>query len=672
VEKIEAKMGIRLVRYPYAKVEEWRERLEAVWNPSRNEPLRPLSREEQAFIANERLMSMLDFRYWVERYWTVEIDGVMGGGIGPMRLGESQEILLRIIAKAQEEEADKVKRGETADGILIADHKARQVWHTALCRALCMHRATQIPNSRCVAGSVDDEKIQILYDRDTLGYNHLPWYLKPNIVFNEKNEHISFGIGSKVTYMISSKKSSFGQGTQNDFGHITEVSEFFAPLQLEIDFFPTFPQSPDTLLVLESRANGRRGWWREFTELVRHGRKKRWRYCFIPWYAESRKYRRTPPPDWKPSEVAMLHAKKVYETSAEFVGKPVYLPKEQLYWWETTREEYRVSGNLSSFLTNYCATPEESFQHAGQSAFGPEVLDELRLRTRKGRPYEFSTEREEGQTITIPNCGYLRPMREQELDGDPRGIVWMYEDPQPNAQYFVGVDPTKGIVGWSRAFRTDADASTDNGVIQVIRKGRDFDTQVAEYASPIDPEDLGDIANALGRLYCGSSEDGQAMQNIEVWPGPGEPTQRRLITKYGYTNLYVPIKYANTLVPERGRNIAGWTSNQRSRRELWRLGTKHVTLGRIRLCSEALIEEMADCESDDYLWTETARARYGKHDDRVIALFLAIYAAHDWGQEVETKNVEVQTQGSADWQASDISAERLHDAWNDRLNELLE
>src|SRR5689334_972089 len=341
---------------------------------------RNLSPEEKDFIRNETLMTQCDFRYFSERYGIIELDGAYGGGLGRMKLARSQELLLDKIAKLQEEQTEQYERGEPVDGILICDHKARQVFHTQLARMLMLHRCTRFSNQRCAAISVDEEKVGELYRRDKIIFDNLPWFLRPDMVFDKKNEHLQWVTGARVEYFQNNKKSSLGQGKQFDFGHATELSEYENPNAMDIDFFPTLPQSPNTLCILESRANGRGNWWHHFSEKCRQGRKSRWTYVFIPWYSESRKYRRTPPPMWQPSEVALLHAKMVYDTSPEFMqGHAVVLSQEQLYWWESTRREYADDGKLNFFLTNYCAIPDESFQHSNMSAFSTEVIERMRL-----------------------------------------------------------------------------------------------------------------------------------------------------------------------------------------------------------------------------------------------------------------------------------------------------
>jgi len=60
------------------------------------------------------------------------------------------------------------------------------------------------------------------------------------------------------------------------------------------------------------------------------------------------------------------------------VGHQVMLTREQLYWWESTREEYAGKGELAFFLTNYAGTLEESFQHSASSIFPIELIDHYR------------------------------------------------------------------------------------------------------------------------------------------------------------------------------------------------------------------------------------------------------------------------------------------------------
>ena len=51
---------------------------------------------------------------------------------------------------------------------------------------------------------------------------------------------------------------------------------------------------------------------------------------------------------------------------------------------------------------------------------------------------------------------------------------------------------------------------------------------------------------------------------------------------------------------------------------------------------------------------------------------MAIWAAHDWSYQVEDLKVEVSTTKQPDWQRSDISYEKMLDAWADKFAEIQE
>jgi len=268
------------------------------------------------------------------------------------------------------------------------------------------------------------------------------------------------------------------------------------------------------------------------------------------------------------------------------------------------------------------------------------------------------------EALTLGKLGDLIPMK--NLDRDPRGIVFIHEPPNPSSTYFMGVDPSKGITGWSRELRSRDDLRVDNAAIEIVKKskGDEPDLQVCEYAAPIDPYDLAVYVNALGRMYGGNEEDGQCLCIPEVWPGPGLPTLRELINRFGYTNIYV-WRYVDSLRPKLTTNL-GWTSTEKTVRDLWIRGTRHIVQERINLFSLPLIEEMTDCEEDPIKMM--GKAIYGKHDDRVRALLLAIWAAHDWSLEVETlPTSDLSLQPKVNWQASDISIDRMNEEWNDQF-----
>jgi hypothetical protein len=243
---------------------------------------------------------------------------------------------------------------------------------------------------RCFCASIDDSKVHELYKRDKIVYDNLPWFLKPAYQYDVKDAYFSTEkLHSTMSYQKASQESGLGTGQQYDVGHLTEVSQWDNPERIRLDFFDTLPLSPYTLAVLESVPLGRGNWWHDFTEEVRRGEHRRWHWIFVPSYIIGNKYSAIPPPDWNPSQHTIDHAKLVAETSMAMVGYKVELTKEQCFWFETERMSAQKGGELNLFLTNHAPTPEQSFQHSGQSAFEIDLMDTLRTRARKGVPYQF-------------------------------------------------------------------------------------------------------------------------------------------------------------------------------------------------------------------------------------------------------------------------------------------
>ena len=275
----------------------------------------------------------------------------------------------------------------------------------------------------------------------------------------------------------------------------------------------------------------------------------------------------------------------------------------------------------------------------------------------------------------LPNCGSINPLdvdSQDHLDIDPRGLIKLWEPPKSRARYVMGVDASAGILHWSRQHRNDEDLTTDNGAIEVIRCGDGQlhpDVQVAEYAAPIDAEDLADVAALLGRLYAGNSEYEEALCIIEIWPGPGLLTQRRMINHYGYTHLF-RWEYLDSIVPK-ATNTLGWSSNTKTLQMLWSRFSRHIGKNLLKVRSQHLMDELADLQ---HIPGKTFPQPAGEmaHDDRVRAMAQAIWAAHDWAlaENIPDRQHVERNSKTASWQASDMSLEGMMDAWEDRFQQI--
>ena len=378
-----------LIRYPVDLCAAMTDSLAQVPHPKTGAPTRRLTPEEDAFLANERLLVAIDWRYAAERYHHINSEGQGLKRLFP--LWESQELLLRELARIQDH---RVATGHP-DGILINVLKSRQLGFSTLGASLVMHRVTTQTHVRALlASDVPDnsgsEGLFGMYERILA---NLPWWLKPKEQFHTKNQHVIFESGSAI--LVESGKSMKGGlqdkgGSKGQLGrsktfstlHLTELSTWENPEQIDDSLMPAVPRSPRTLAIKESTAKGRHNWHHEDWLAGERGR-GRWTNVFVPWFAEETKYWLPAPVEWTPSLSTLEHARKVEAEGPRWLHRPVTLSRNQLYWYEETRAFYQEKGQLSKFLEEYAADPTSCFQHSGRSVF---TLDQLQYLETLARP----------------------------------------------------------------------------------------------------------------------------------------------------------------------------------------------------------------------------------------------------------------------------------------------
>lgn len=379
----------QLVRIPVTHCHAMKKALDQLWDPEKRERIRPLSQDETAFVANEQLLCAIDYRYAAERYIWINYEGQ---ALKPMYpLWESQELILQALARQELLHWQQ----RHPDGLLFNILKGRQLGASTLVQSLLAHRCLTHSHVRTLIASdvPQNSGSEGLFGMLELVVEHWPWWLKPVERFHTKNRHIMWANGSRV--VVESGKSMKGAlqeegGEKGNLGrsktysaaHLSEITTWERPDQINSSLLPAIPQSPRTLCGRESTAMGRLNYWHEEWNLAAAGEDPRFFNIFIPFYAESSKYWLPCPDGWVPSDDTLAFARRAQTEGPKYMHRPVVLRKEQLRWYELQKHAAVKRDELYRFLSEYPAEPEEAFQNSGRSIFSIETLSRLQQQAR--------------------------------------------------------------------------------------------------------------------------------------------------------------------------------------------------------------------------------------------------------------------------------------------------
>lgn len=370
---------------------EWEIRLSSVFD-KHGVVCRQLTEEEDRFITTERLLGKIDYAYWAERYDTINIAGQTLGRLYP--LWESQRLILDEIGRIQKERHDT----NHPDGIILDILKARQLGASTLTSSILKHRLTTHANTFGLLASDVPDNSAYLYDMFERGIDHLPWWMKPSITEQVKNDEMVFGTGSRIFVgaskstrgadkadrsSLEGKKGQLGRGKTISIYHLSELATWTNPSQIDTAFDPGVPYTPLTFGVRESTAQGwgPKNWWYNDFQFAKRGL-GRTRAIFIPWYAEPSKYWLPVPEGWEPSADTIAHARRAEEYGPRWMHRAVALTREQLCWYQTARQQADEKDLLEAFLQEFPSDDEEAFQMSGRSIFKTKVRERVKSQSR--------------------------------------------------------------------------------------------------------------------------------------------------------------------------------------------------------------------------------------------------------------------------------------------------
>lgn len=193
-----------------------------------------------------------------------------------------------------------------------------------------------------------------------------------------------------------------------------------------------------------------------------------------------------------------------------------------------------------------------------------------------------------------------------------RLLVW--EAWEAGESYAIGVDPAEGV-------------GQDRSVCEVIKIGNLHhpDVQVAEFTCDfLDPIFFADIVNIVGRFYH-DDEGSEAFATIECNAPCGDTLVNDLRSRLDYGNLFIWKAYDR--ITNMYTNKYGWWTNKTTRPKIIARGLHAFSQKDLIVHSTYLLDEMADFERDHFI--AKAKAKHGRHDDRIMALLIGYWGAHD-------------------------------------------
>lgn len=410
--------------------------------------------------------------------------------------------------------------------------------------------------------------------------------------------------------------------------HLSEYAFYRDARTLCTGLLQSVPDDPDTMVVIESTANGVGGdFYQKWQEANDPSSGSEWRPFFFAWW-EHPEYSR-PIADKAAFQASLTKEEQELKTRFN-------LRLEQLHWrrW-AIRNKCQNSPDV--FKQEYPSFPEEAFLFSGRPRFSHVSLSKMPAARRS-----HEEAREAGIVgELVEEVDGPKPRIIFEPDPERRGALTLYKRPQPGRLYSFGIDVAEGIDANEDQL---GNADPDYSVACVL----DLDTgeQVAKLRGRIEPAPFAEYIDVLARWY-GHLRDAQHLDPrtssflVPEANGPGIALLEALL-RLGYPPFMI---YHRQRSPE-----AQFSSGDST--ELQLLGWRTTAVTRVQLISflDQCIRERSILVNDPNTLLELqhfvtkangkAEAVDGGHDDEVIAAALAMKGIQAWPKDERLKLIE--------------------------------
>lgn len=452
--------------------------------------------------------------------------------------------------------------------------KARQLGLSTITEALLFLRAFIYEGTHGLVVAHEKDSSEHLFGMTHLYWETFPWRSLFSPKYLSRKEMAWQETGSTMQ-IATAKNIRAGRGRTLASLHASEVGFWDRPTELMLGLRQSVPNTADSMIVLESTANGVGNYFYQTWKAAETGDSE-YVPLFFPWWKE---------PQYTGSFARLQTKLGGLINEEERLLSRIGVSDDSLIWRRYAIRDL-CGGDINQFHQEYPTTPEEAFIVSGTNVF---PLDALR---RSFDPMEGV------------NGWLVRNGEKVEFKPDRAGPLKVFRKPSANQEwgrYYVGGDPSRATFG-------------DYACGQVINR-RTFE-QVAVYRRKIDPMTFAEELAKLGIWY---NSAGLATEN----EGPGYATIGRLI-EIDYPNLY----RRRAADKHQGKigEMYGWSTSFKTKE--WAVGflIKLLADSNLVLHDAHTFQEMRDYITLDNGGYGPADAKTG-HDDTVMAMAIACICA---------------------------------------------
>ena len=500
----------------------------------------------------------------------------------PFKLNHAQRIVMEKIKQCEKEK--KLKR------FIVL--KARQMGLSTLFEGLIFHDTANNPFRNSLIIAHEEPASVNLFNMSKLYYENLPDVIRPmkkysngkvlsfeNPTIDEKEKENNPGLRSKITIATAGSGEVGRSATINNL-HASEVAFFPDAKQTMLGLLQSVPDELNTLVVLESTANGVGDWFHEMWQKAVKGEND-FIPIFLPWFIDplyTRPFHSDEEREQFIDEINLVtydaNGNELHTYEYELMNK-FNLTYEQLNWRRFTIAN-KCQGDESLFMQEYPATPEEAFISSGRPKFSINALKKY-------------------QTITKPPIrrGYLRTDENGKIIfiDDPNGYISIWKEPEPETFYCIGADVAEGLIKGDYSCACVGDS--------------DFDV-VAMWHGHIDPDMFGMELIKLGKYYnyayIGVENNNHGLTTLSI------------MKREEYWNLFFTKTYDR--ISDTITQKLGWSTNAKTKPLMIDKLAEFIREMYIGIYSDLIISEAFTYIIED---NGKTNAQTGCHDDTIMA-----------------------------------------------------